>query len=331
MRLIRFILVGVAVIVGVTVLAGISLYFSTSGVYTVPATVSDDPGLDRLEVDGVGLHVRIVGPQDAPVIVVLHGGPGGDFHSLEGFDALSGTHRVVFYDQRGAGLSQRVPSEALTLDGYLAELDGLIERVSPAAPVTLIGHSWGAMLASAFLGHAPDRVSRAVLIELGFLDSAEMADWAKQSRAIMLSPRFAWTGLVAGFEAMHVDGPDPSAGDDHLMGQMVHAFANDPDNPYHCPGEPYDAPSWRFGSLASRLAGATPPEELDRLALGAAFDRPVLFLAGSCDTWIGPDLQAKHAARFANARLEIIDGAGHEVLWDQPEATLAAIRAFLAE
>jgi proline iminopeptidase len=331
MRILKLVLIGLAAVSGVLVLAGIGLYFSTNGVYPVAATVSDDPGLERIEIAGIGLHSRVVGAEDAPVIVVLHGGPGGDFHSLEGFAALANTHRVVFYDQRGAGLSQRVPAEALTLDGYLAELDGVIEEVSPEAPVTLIGHSWGAMLASAYLGQAPDKVSRAVLIEPGFLDAGEMADWMAKSRALMLSPGFVWSALVAGFEAMHVDGPDAQARDDYQMGKIVHAFTDHPDNAYHCPSEPYDAPSWRFGALASRTASATPPEELDRLALGASFPRSVLFIAGACDTWIGPDLQAKHAARFANARLAVIDGAGHEVLWDQPEATLAEIRSFLAE
>ena len=168
MSVLKWLLAGIAGLVSLVV----TLFVAMRGDYPVTALVTEDGTLPSKEIAGVKLHMRIVvGPPDAQTIVVLHGGAGSDFRSLLGLSDLSDTHRVVFYDQRGAGLSERVPAELLTLDGYLEELDAVIALASPDRPVVLIGHSWGAMLASAYLGAHPDRVARAVLIEPGYLDA----------------------------------------------------------------------------------------------------------------------------------------------------------------
>ena len=154
--------------VGALALVAISLYFATSGQYPVAATVVNDSTLPQIEIDGVRLHAETYGDPSKPVIIVLHGGPGGDYRSQLGAKALADTNFVVFYDQRGAGLSERVPAEDLTVPAYVAELDAVIDRYSPDRPVTLLGHSWGAMLATAYLGEAPEKVERAILLEPGF-------------------------------------------------------------------------------------------------------------------------------------------------------------------
>ena len=153
--------------------AFLSLYVGTRGDYPVARLVTDDPTLPSETIAGVQLHMRVhEGPADAPAIIVLHGGPGGDFRSLTALARFSDEFTVVFYDQRGAGLSERVPAEMLTLDGYLAELNAIVDAVSPDAPPILIGHSWGAMLATAYLGQNPGGAQAAVLIEPGYLDGA---------------------------------------------------------------------------------------------------------------------------------------------------------------
>jgi proline iminopeptidase len=308
-----------------------TLFAATRGNYAVAAPVTEDDTLPSREIAGVRLHMAIEeGPPGAQTIVVLHGGAGGDFRSLLGLSALSETHRVVFYDQRGAGLSERVPAERLTLDGYLEELDAVIALISPDRPVVLIGHSWGAMLATAYLGAHPDRVARAVLIEPGYLDAEGRAAWEVRAAEFMSGAGYAVAAVVNGFRAAHVTGPDEQASDDFLIGQMAKFFTNHPDNPYHC-GEGYTAPTWRFGSLANarwRDASAT---DLDRIAQGTAYQGPVLFLAGDCNDWTGAPLQSRHAARFADVRLEVVAQAGHDVVWDNPGAALSVISAFLSD
>lgn len=110
----------------------------------------------------------------------------------------------------------------------------------------------------------------------------------------------------------------------------MRAFANHPGNPYHCPGQAFDAPAWRFGSRASDSFWSAPAAALGVMASGLAYPRPVLILAGGCNDWTGAPLQARHAAMFPDARMEVIESAGHDTAWDRPEATFAAIRSFLA-
>jgi proline iminopeptidase len=307
------------------------MWLATRGVYPVPATVIDDADLPAQEILGILLHAEDVGPETGPVVIVLHGGPGGDYRSLLPLAALAEDgFRVHFHDQRGAGLSERVPDTALTLSGHLAELDAIASALSPDAPVILIGHSWGAMLASAYLGQTPERVAKAVLIEPGFL-SAQGADafLARKSR-MTRTPAFLLTMLVSGFRAQHVSGPDAEAPRDFLYGQVVHAFASHPDNPYHCPGETFDSPTWRFGARASRAVLAQASRaDLDSLGAVAGFTGPVLLMSGACNDWTGAPLQERHVRLFANARHTEIPGAGHDVIDDRPEAALAALRGFL--
>lgn len=308
----------------------LALFVGTRGDYPVAALVTEDTTLPSQEIAGLRLHMRTLdGPPDAQTVIVLHGGAGGDFRSLLGLSALADTHRVVFYDQRGAGLSERVSAEHLTLDGYLEELGAVIGLTSQDRPVVLIGHSWGAMLASAYLGAHPDRVDRAVLIEPGYLDPEGKLAWEDRAAQYMSGAGYLWQAILKGVRAAHVTGPDDQASDDFLIGQMVGVFTNHPQNPYHC-GDGYTAPTWRFGSLASAIWLDAPDAEVDRIARGFGYQGPVLFLAGGCNDWTGAPLQSTHAARFSDARLEVIPGAGHDVLWDNPDMAIERIRAFLS-
>ncbi|MGR3813824.1 MAG: alpha/beta fold hydrolase [Cognatishimia activa] len=320
-------------ILGVLTLACIALvvtlFFGTRGTYVVAPLVSEDATLPSVTVGGVQLHLRQVdGPAGAPSIIVLHGGPGGDFRSLLALSALSETHNVVFYDQRGAGLSERVSAGQLTLNDYISELNGVKQLVSPNAPVTLIGHSWGGMLATAYLGVYPEDVTTAVLIEPGYLDSAGKSAWDEVASRYMSGTGYWAEAVMTGFRAQHVDGPDPVAADDFLVGHMVGVFTNHTENPYHC-GDGYAAPNWRFGATATWAWSDTPDAVVDGLAANVRrFDGPVLLLVGECNNWLGP-LQNTHMQLFANADLQIIPNAGHDVIWDNPEASIDAIRQFL--
>lgn len=321
---------GVPILVILLAVAG--LWVWTMGAYPVRALVTEDPALPRLEVGGVTLHAQGFGDRENPAIVVLHGGPGADHRSLLPLAELSDDWRVTFYDQRGAGLSERVPPEALTLQAHIDELSGVLDAVSPEAPAILVGHSWGAILASAYMGRHPERIAAAVLIEPGFLSAEGHAAWNARAQEIIRRPAMLWRGLRTGFEASHVDEPDADASADYLLGQMMHAFASDPATGYACPGAQYDSPSWRAGASAGReVAARATPDDFDALGgLAHRFAGPVLFLAGACSTWIGAEAQQAHLDLFADASLEVIPGAGHDVTDDAPAATRAAIRAFLA-
>jgi proline iminopeptidase len=305
------------------------MFVGTRGDYPVARLVTDDPALPSKTVAGIQLHMRIVtGPEGAPTIIVLHGGPGGDFRSLQALEALSDQFTVVFYDQRGAGLSERVSADMLTLEGHLDELQAVIELTSPDQAPILIGHSWGAMLAAAYIGQNPSAVQSAVLVEPGYLDAAGREAWEAESATYMSGLHYIWQGFTTGFRAQHVSSPDTAAPDDFLIGHMVSVFTNHPGNPYHC-GNGYNAPNWRFGALASKTWSDAPPAVVDQIGSDLLqFKGLVLLMNGECNDWLGP-LQQQHLSRFTNAELVTISEAGHDVVWDNPDATITAIRSFL--
>jgi proline iminopeptidase len=62
---------------------------------------------------------------------------------------------VVPYDQRGSGLSERMPNEELIMPAFIEDLDVFVDHFSRDGGAMLIGHSWGAMLAAAYCGAHP--------------------------------------------------------------------------------------------------------------------------------------------------------------------------------
>ena len=93
------------------ILAGLVLlvvlfYVLTMGDYTVPETVTQDPSLPHVTIDGVTYHAQTFGDPANPVVITIHGGPGGDYRSILSLQELADEYYVVFFDQRGAGLSR---------------------------------------------------------------------------------------------------------------------------------------------------------------------------------------------------------------------------------
>lgn len=111
-------------IVALTGLVGvIGLYVRAAGDYQVLPTVADDPDLPRVELNGHLFHAETHGNPAHPTVIVLHGGPGGDYRTLLALTGLADRHHIVFYDQRGAGLSARTTADHLTPTTALEDLD----------------------------------------------------------------------------------------------------------------------------------------------------------------------------------------------------------------
>ena len=87
-----------------------------AGCVGVPPSVENDPSLEHVELGGYRFHVQTFGYAHLPPVIVVHGGPGGDSGYLHSMQGLLKTHHVIFYDQRGTGLSPRVDKHTLTLE-----------------------------------------------------------------------------------------------------------------------------------------------------------------------------------------------------------------------
>jgi proline iminopeptidase len=109
------------------------------------------------------LYVRDIG-SDRPLLV-LHGGP--DFNHnylLPELDRLASAFRLIYYDQRGRGKSSPdVSPDDVTIDSEVDDLERLRQHFG-LDELSLLGHSWGSLLAMEYATRHPDRVSRLVLM-----------------------------------------------------------------------------------------------------------------------------------------------------------------------
>lgn len=310
-------------------------YVLTIGEYTVPETVAQDPSLPHITIDGYTYHAETFGDPANPVVITLHGGPGSDYRSNLSLQALADEYYVVFFDQRGSGLSPRVDPEELTLKSAIADLDSVVDYYGHGEKVNLVGHSWGAMLASAYLGQYPEKVDHVVLAEPGFLNSEFAEKWAEGTQ-IHFSPGLLYYFLKTKFESLHVDGPDEDASDDYFVHKWNLYQGNDhPQASYYCEGvKPNENVSWRSGAAAG---DAIYQEAVDadgnfdiNLAEGVEqFENTVLFMTGECQQLIGAEFQSQQMTLFPSAELAVIPNSGHEMFFENPEASVAAVRAYL--
>ncbi|MEZ4737350.1 MAG: alpha/beta fold hydrolase [Caldilineaceae bacterium] len=147
--------------------------------------MATDPTLPHVIIDDVTFHAETFGDPQKPTVVVVHGGPGGDYGYLLNLHQLEDEYYVVFYDQRGAGLSPRVDASELSLASSIQDLHRIVTHYGQGEPVHLVGHSWGAMLAAGYLGQYPKFVTKAVLAEPGELtNSSPEALQARQAAAL---------------------------------------------------------------------------------------------------------------------------------------------------
>jgi proline iminopeptidase len=330
---------GLAGLVVLLVAASLVLFVATSGSYEVAATVTYDPALPRATINGTTLHLRTFGEPNRPAVVVLHGGPGNSFKYLLPLSALADQYYVIFYDQRGSGLSAREPDAKLTLAHHLADLDAIITHYG-GGQAHLIGHSWGAMLATAYTAAHPERVGQLVLAEPGFLTDATAAEFVRRTHGMMppLTPNNLAIVTRIFFESLHIDGPDADARSDYLAAQVMGstALTGHPIAGYFCNQDLNTAAlaDFRFGVRAAQavLGAATDARgdfHVDFTTGLSRYERPVLFLSGACNQIIGEDIQRQHMAFFKAAELVAIPDAGHTMLGENPEASLRAIRPFL--
>ena len=298
----------------------------------VPRTVAEDPSLPAIDMNGSRFHLETFGNPSNPVIVFLHGGPGSDYRGMlrlaQRFNGYSLTddYFLVFWDQRGSGLSKRHEREQLTLDVYLEDLNALVSRYSPGRPVYLVGESWGGMYATAYINEYPQLVAGAVLIEPGPLEGATMerlkADIIEVDIGSEWLNDWAWNTQFLS--------PDDHARMDYE--RMLGAKGSQPR--YH-QSTVDPQPVWRLGAAASRYIAEDGQDEkgvfdFDFTTNLSAFRTPVLFIAGSLSEVQGESLQREQVKRYPAASLQVVQGAGHDVAWIKAPEVLTHIRAYLS-
>src|ERR1700682_5151165 len=96
---------------------------------------------------GSPLYWAKYGRTNAPRVLVLHGGPGADHcYMLPQMLHLGERYDLLFYDQRGGGRSKSDPQVPITWRTHVEDLGAVVTEFG-LEPLSLVGYSWGAMLA----------------------------------------------------------------------------------------------------------------------------------------------------------------------------------------
>ncbi len=102
-----------------------------------------------------------------PALYLLTGGPGAppEYPSLRIADSLKSFYTCVLLHQRGSGKSRNIPvnNQTITISKYLEDIE-LLRRQRNDKKVTLLGISWGGLLAMNYAALYPQHVSRLVLV-----------------------------------------------------------------------------------------------------------------------------------------------------------------------
>lgn len=302
----------------------------SEGGHLVPKTADEDPGLPQVTLNGSTLHLETFGDPARPVVVMLHGGPGGDYRGLLRLrDAVDGrrledAHLVVFWDQRGAGLSQRHDPEDVTLAAYDADLDAVVDRFSPGRPVVLVGHSWGGMFAAQYIAKHPAKVAGAVLMEPGPLTGA-LYDEVK-GQLFDFDVTSEW--LNDATWADRVLSPDDHVRADYL--RLLGMFGDA--QPNFGKPEHDKMKVWRFGAVASDRISAEGMKDgkptWDFTTGAGAFAPKVLVQASVDNPLTGVAFQERQARFYANAEVVVVPG-GHHHPWTHPAETLRPVLRYL--
>jgi proline iminopeptidase len=254
-----------------------------------------------------------------PPCIVLHGGLGFDHgYMRDALRALEDVNTFVYVDQRGNGLSERVPIETITLPQLAADVEALREHLGYER-VGVCGHSYGGFVALEYATTYPDRLSHLVLLDTspgGFEPTpdelAERGDrsWvtpqveaALQAMSVMPEHDDAMEAMLPQIARAYVFRADPA----ELIGVFEQTIA--------------DAAALKQGFVA--LAGWTVVDKLD------AISAPTLVVCGRHDLQTTPECSKRLAAAIPRADLAWFESSAHFPWIDEREAFESTLRDWL--
>jgi proline iminopeptidase len=292
----------------------------------------------------LGLTARLVSVGDARLyveeegrgipLVLINGGPGGTHHGFHPwFGRARDFARVIYYDQRGTGLSDYEPGESgYSVEQAVNDLDALRRSLGIDSWV-LLGFSYGGFLAQYYTATYPENVRGLVLVgaspglwaDLGesrqhdFITPAETQRMREiRARLQQLSEDESWT------QRKHLE---LLVYNNHLNGDWKRQHFYRPTGERSAQIALYEwVHDGDFNSVMS--------QSQEKVDLSGAFDVnpiPTLILEGKWDLTWGDEKPTLLSRNHPNARMVVIEGAGHSIFNENPEAFFADLERFLRE
>lgn len=236
-------------------------------------------------IHGVGLNKKVWQPQ---------------------VDQFVDRYQILVYDMLGHGNSHR-PNATVTLDDYVAQLADLLDALK-LQPVTLIGHSMGALVAVAFALTHPEKVERLVPMNIVY-----QRNLAKREAVVARAEKVLLDGAITGIDGTLArwfsDKTDPiSLAKVKQIGEWMGQV--DPvgyGRTYKLFATSDDAFTGRLGELSM----------------------PVLYLTGENDPNSTPAMSQQMAAETPNGRVSVVIGEAHMMAYINPDKVNRHLEDFL--
>ncbi len=285
-------------------------------------------------IAGMHVHLRDEGPRDGdaglPPLVLLHG-TGDSLHTWQGWtDALVGGRRVIRYDLPGFGLTGPDPAHDYSMHRQVEVLVAVLDHLG-VEQVVLGGNSYGGAIAwQAALAH-PDRVVALVLVDSAGAPPPAAPAAAPPGPAAGAAPA-PGRSVPIGFQLARQRWAAP------LLQRVLprEVIASSLRNVYGDPSRVTPALVDRYFDLATRegnraalMARFGAPGRAASDAPASAITQPTLILWGGRDRLIPPVLGERFHAAIAGSTYVVFDALGHVPHEEDPQATLAPLRAFL--
>ena len=277
-------------------------------------------------VEGGRIWYHRVGAGKGTPLVLLHGGPGSCSYYLKPLLELADERPVIIYDQLGCGKSDRPTDTTLfTVDRYVRELQALRDSLG-LREIHLLGHSWGAMLAEAYMATEPTGV-RSVIFASPLVTTAQ---WERDADSLILALPDSMRAAISTHEANGTTSAPEYASATRAYYALY--LKRKPSR------DAADADSGRaaFGTRVyeymwgpSEFTATGTLKHFDATNWLRAIKVPTLFMAGEFDE-ATPASTRTFSQLVAGSEYVTIPGSGHMTTNDNPDAMRSAIRGFLA-
>jgi proline iminopeptidase len=289
-------------------------------------------------VDAHGVLIYYVAFGDGSPLVVVHGGPGANHdYFLPWLLPLARAHRLIFIDERGSGRSQRLQDASLyTVEAMVEDVEDLRVALN-LGKISLLGHSYGGVLAQAYALKYQQNLTRLIL-DSTFPSTRQMNEVLAREKAQMPPAKLArlnqleQAGLFGKGEAWeHGRYPAEYATLAWGPGYFPFLYGARPDSTYDpATGAPTNWELYRamWGEHGEFVIDGNlkSVEYVDRLP---SIHVPTLILAGDHDE-CDPSLSREMHEKIAGSQLVILPNSGHMNFVDQPDLWQQAVEGFLS-
>lgn len=286
------------------------------------------------DINGAELYYEVHGPDDAPAIVSLHGGPGISDHAKgkQAFDPLTDDYRLVVYDHRGCGKSSLTPP--YSNEQYARDLEGLRQHLG-LDEFVIVGGSYGGFIAQEYAirygdeGHLRGFVLRDTAPSHEYDETSwENADasWDEMKARDFDLPDITWAEFTKVMEGNVASDEEF----ERIWLGMLPLYAPSLDD--------FDVEAARDATAERDFHHETHNEMFTHAYPNMDYtddlpdvDVPALVTVGRHDWITPPEASREIADLLPDSRLVVFEESGHSPNLDQQDEYIARFREFLDE